>query len=218
MIAQRLRPIGWVASVAGAALSFYLVSLQVAAERAALETVERRIELTKRDIRRLETEFAARASLPQLEAYNGEVLALTAPTAKQYLTSEVQLASFDPNATGGGIGTPPGRTALASATTVPAPAATTPAAPAAPARPTLKPAVVMDSKSDSAPVVPAARRQPVLQAVAYVEPIAAAPKPAAKATKPAARIPTVEKVAMLDSTTLGDIARRAAKEAKADKR
>lgn len=208
MIAQRLRPIGWVASVAGAALSFYLVSLQVAAERASLETVERKIELTKRDIRRLETEFAARASLPQLEAYNGEVLALTAPTAKQYLTNEVQLASFDPNAMGPGAGSPPGRTALASVQAAPAAPV---AAPAAPGRPTLKPAVVTDTKIENAPVVPAARRQPVLQAVAYVEPLA-------KAAKPAARIPAVEKVAMLDSDTLGDIARRAAKEAKVAKR
>jgi hypothetical protein len=216
MIAQRLRPIGWVASVAGAALSFYLVSLQVAAERASLETVERKIEFTKRDIRRLETEFAARASLPQLEAYNGEVLALTAPTAKQYLTNEVQLASFDPNAMGPGAGSPPGRTALASLQTAPAAPVATPAA--APARPTLKPAVVTDAKIENAPVVPAARRQPVLQAVAYVEPIAPVAKPIAKAAKPAARIPAVEKVAMLDSDTLGDIARRAAKEAKAAKR
>lgn len=216
MIAQRLRPIGWVASVAGAALSFYLVSLQVAAERASLETVERKIELTKRDIRRLETEFAARASLPQLEAYNGEVLALTAPTAKQYLTNEVQLASFDPNAMGPGAGSPPGRTALASVQTAPAAPVAAPAA--APGRPTLKPAVVTDTKIENAPVVPAARRQPVLQAVAYVEPIAPVAKPVAKAAKPAARIPAVEKVAMLDSDTLGDIARRAAKEAKVTKR
>lgn len=211
MIAQRLRPIGWVASVAGAALSFYLVSLQVAAERAALETVERRIESTRRDIRRLETEFAARASLPQLEAYNGEVLALSAPTAKQYLTSEVQLASFDPNGVGGVGGTPPGRTALASAQTEAAPAAV---AAAAPGRPTLKAAVVTDAKTENAPVVSAARSKPVLQAVAYVEPIAPTPRAAAKP----ARIPAVEKVAMLDDGTLGELARRAAKEAKAAKR
>ena len=209
MIAQRLRPIGWVASVAGAALSFYLVSLQVATERASLASVERRIERTRNDIRRLETEFAARASLPQLEAYNGDVLALSAPTAKQYLTSEVQLASFDPNAVGNGIGTPPGRTALASAQ-VPAPNA---APAAAPARPTLKPAVVVDAKTENAPVVPAARRQSVLQAVAYVQPVESAAK-----ARPAARLPAIEKVAMLDDDTLGEIARHAAKEAKAGKR
>ena len=34
MSTRRLRPIGWVAGVAGAALGFYLVSLQVAAESA----------------------------------------------------------------------------------------------------------------------------------------------------------------------------------------
>lgn len=202
MIAQRLRPIGWVASVAGAALSFYLVSLQVATERAALETVERKIARTEREIRRLETEFAARASLPQLELYNGEVLALTAPKAGQYLSNEVQLAAFDPSLPGGGLAAPKAETALASLD---------PAAPV-PSRPVLQPAVVDDTRQADAPVVPAARRQPALQAVAYVEPVA----PARPAAKPPA---SGEKaVAMLDPNTLGELARRAAKEAKAEKR
>lgn len=95
MIAQRLRPIGWVAAVAVAALGFYLVSLRVAAERGALEAVDMRIVAAKRDIRRLQTEFGARASLRQLERWNGEVLALSAPTAAQYLVNETQLASLD---------------------------------------------------------------------------------------------------------------------------
>lgn len=210
MIAQRLRPIGWVASVAGAALGFYLVSLQVATERASLETTERRIETTRREIRRLETEFAARASLRQLEAYNGQVLALAAPTAKQFLTNEVQLASYDPGLPDRGLGT-----ALASAQ-VPAPG--TPAPVATPsARPSFKPAVVADAGTADAPVIPAARRQPALTAVAYTSDVAVAPRPSAPA-RPKVKAPSPQAVAMLDDDTLGEIARRAAKEAKAAKR
>src|SRR6476620_7706648 len=105
MITRRLRPIGWVAGVAGAALGFYLVSLQVAAERTSLEGVERKIASTHQQIRALETEFSARASLHQLEAYNNDVLALSAPKIGQYLASDVQLASYSP-AEGGDIGNP----------------------------------------------------------------------------------------------------------------
>jgi len=201
MIAQRMRPIGWVAGVAAAALSFYLVSLQVASERAALESTNRKIEITQRQIRHLETEFSARASLRQLEAYNNEVLALAAPKVDQYLTSEVQLASYVP-----GEGLPQAqKTALASAQT----------APAAPARPVLRPAVVPDAKSAGAPVIPAVKRQTMVQAVAMFDEL---PQPkriaaAVKVSKPQPAKPA--KVAMLDDGSLGEIAARAAKEAKA---
>lgn len=206
MITRRLRPIGWVAGVAGAALSFYLVSLQVAAERTALENTERSIAMTQRQIRALETEFSARASLRQLEAYNNEVLALAAPKLGQYVSSGVQLAAYSP-AEGGDIGKPAGATALASADAAPAPAN----------RPTLKPAVVQDAKTEGAPVIPAVRRPGALiQTVAMIEPIEpvlAKPKP-----KSAAKAPIVERVALLDDSTLGEMARSAAKEAKARRR
>ena len=203
MIARRLRPIGWVAGVAGAALSFYLVSLQVAAERTALESVERRIAVTQRQIRHLETEFSARASLRQLEAYNNEVLALAAPKVDQYLTNEVQLASYVP---GEGLPQPAAGTALASVQAVPAaPAAT-------PARPVLRPAVVANAKSENAPVVPAARRSPMLQAVALIEEL---PQPRTIPAKVKVVKVKPEKVALLDDGAMSEIARKAAKEAKA---
>ena len=203
MIAQRMRPIGWVAGVAAAALGFYLVSLQVASERAALESTNRKIEITQRQIRHLETEFSARASLRQLEAYNNEVLALAAPKVDQYLTSEVQLASYVP-----GEGLPQAQTpqtALASAQTTRT----------APARPVLRPAVVPDAKSAGAPVIPAMKRQTMVQAVALFEEL---PQPkriaaAVKVSKPQPARPA--KVAMLDDGSLDEIAARAAKEAKA---
>jgi hypothetical protein len=201
MITRRLRPIGWVAGVACAALSFYLVSLQVAAERTALEGVERKIAATHRQIRQLETEFSARASLRQLEAYNNEVLALSAPKVGQYLTSDVQLASYSP-AEGGDIGRPAGSTALASAEAAPAPAN----------RPTFRPAVVQDVRGDGAPVIPAVKTAPLIQTVAMIEPV---PAPESKSKpKPAAKLPTVQKVALLDDVSMTDIARAAAKEAK----
>lgn len=197
MIARRLRPIGWVAGVAAAALSLYLVSLQVAAERTALERVERRILVAHRQIRQLETEFSARASLRQLEAYNDDVLALSAPTTKQYLADEVQLASYAPE--GGATDTP--RVALASATPA--------------ARPVFRPALVQDAGEQGAPVIPAISRSAIIQTVAMIGPVdlLALTKP-----RPAAKTPAVQKVAMLDPASLGEIARRAAKEAKARSR
>ncbi|HZF43944.1 MAG TPA: hypothetical protein VEZ48_11110 [Sphingomonadaceae bacterium] len=94
MIVQSFRSVLWVGAVAGAAISCYMVSLRVAAERASLERVETRILLAKRDIRALDTELTTRGRLRQLERWNSDVLALTAPTEGQFLEGEVQLASL----------------------------------------------------------------------------------------------------------------------------
>jgi hypothetical protein len=95
MIAQRFRPLGWVAGVATAATALYLVSLQVAVERGKLEAVERQIASAQRELRQLQTELGTRASLRQLEAWNGEVLALSAPKANQFVRSAAQLSAFN---------------------------------------------------------------------------------------------------------------------------
>ena len=79
--AYRLKGIGWFGGCVAVVLGFYLVSLQVAAERKKLEGMDRKIEAAERDIRALETEFDTRANLAQLEKWNGETLALAAPTA-----------------------------------------------------------------------------------------------------------------------------------------
>lgn len=94
MIVQSFRSVLWVGAVAGAAISCYMVSLRVAAERAALERVETNILIAKRDIRSLDTELTTRGRLRQLERWNSDVLALTAPTEGQFLEGEVQLASL----------------------------------------------------------------------------------------------------------------------------
>ncbi|WP_322963160.1 hypothetical protein [Sphingomonas fuzhouensis] len=93
--AYRLKGIGWFGSCVAVVLGFYLVSLQVAAERKKLDDVNARIAAAQRDIRALETEFDTRANLVQLEKWNGDTLALTAPVAGQFVGDEAQLASLD---------------------------------------------------------------------------------------------------------------------------
>ncbi len=94
MIAQRFRALGWVMGIASAATGLYLISLQVAAERAKLEGVELKIAAAHRDMRQLQTELGTRASQRQLEKWNNEELALAAPRAGQYLRDASQLAGL----------------------------------------------------------------------------------------------------------------------------
>ncbi len=98
MITQRFRSFVWVAGAATAATVLYIVSSEVAGERARLEEVDRQIVKAERDIRQLQTELGTRASMRQLERWNGEVLALSAPSAKQFLQSEAALRLVDGSA------------------------------------------------------------------------------------------------------------------------
>jgi hypothetical protein len=107
MITQRFRPVGWVASVAAAATILYLISLQVATERGRLEEIDTKIASTTREIRQLQTELGTRASLRQLERWNSEVLALSAPGAGQFLNNEAALASVDQSSIGKQTATTP---------------------------------------------------------------------------------------------------------------
>lgn len=87
-------PILWTGGILAAALSCYLVSLQVASERAELERIERDIALVTRDIRELETEIGTRGRLSQLEKWNAGFLQLDAPEAGQFLEGSFQLATL----------------------------------------------------------------------------------------------------------------------------
>lgn len=98
MIAQRFRPVVWVVGCAFAATALYTVSLGVASERTRLEDLDRSIAMTRRDIRQLQTELGTRASLRQLERWNGEVLALAAPAAGQFRATEAALKTIDGSA------------------------------------------------------------------------------------------------------------------------
>ena len=95
MMARGFKPVGWVAGVAAAALGCYMLSLNVASERAELAKLERSIIAAKRDIRTLQTEFGTRGRLQQLESWNANVLALSAPTSAQFLDNELTLARFE---------------------------------------------------------------------------------------------------------------------------
>lgn len=94
MIAHRFKSLGLSVAVGTAALVCYLVTQQVASERAEVEALDRKILLAKLDIRKLETELQTRSRLPTIEGWNREVWGLSAPSASQYLHGEVQLASL----------------------------------------------------------------------------------------------------------------------------
>ena len=188
--AYRLKGVGWFGGCVAVVLGFYLVSLQVAAERKKLETVNGQIRSAERDIRALETEFDTRANLAQLERWNGDTLALSAPTAGQFVVSESALAALDVNQIGGQSGGPvqTAQLLVPSLPTLAVPVAT-PAPPAA-ARPVvdvavqavaaatpLKPVVIRASvrtpRSAEAAIVRAASTER-LAAVAKVRPQAVA--------------------------------------------
>lgn len=92
----RLKGLGWLTGAAMVAIGFYLLSSQVAAERKRLEQIDRKIASAERDIRALETEFDVRSNLAQLERWNGDTLALTVPTAQQFVRDEATLAALSP--------------------------------------------------------------------------------------------------------------------------
>jgi hypothetical protein len=60
-----------------------------------MEDLDQQIAMTQRDIRQLQTEMGTRASLRQLERWNGEALALSAPKAGQFRATESALKSLD---------------------------------------------------------------------------------------------------------------------------
>lgn len=200
--AYRLKGIGWFGGCVAVVLGFYLVSLQVANERKKLEGVNRRIAAAERDIRALETEFDTRANLVQLERWNGDTLALSAPTAGQYVADETALASLDVTAL---TGEPDMRTA---ALVVPS------GAPAlAPAQPAMT-LVAATAPLPAAPTVPAAAvvRTAAIATPIHVTPIAAARSVAAVAKVRPAAVAMLDRKLLSDST-LGDILASARAEA-----
>jgi hypothetical protein len=94
MSAHGFKSVYMAASVVGAALACYLVSLNVASERAELEDVEEKIVLAQRDIRVLQTEIGTRGRLAQLERWNARFIRLSAPSADQFVEGGFQLAAL----------------------------------------------------------------------------------------------------------------------------
>ena len=97
MAVSNFKGFGWLLCFATVSPACYMVSSQVAAERGRVEAVEAAILDAKRDIRGLETEFDTRANLAQLERWNGDVLALSAPRPEQYLRGDAALAGLQPS-------------------------------------------------------------------------------------------------------------------------
>ncbi|MGN6271025.1 MAG: hypothetical protein ACTHM0_14160 [Sphingomonas sp.] len=205
----RLKGLGWLAIAVIVALGFYLVSLQVSVERKKLEHVNRQIAEAEDDIRSLQTEFSTRANLAQLERWNGDVLALTAPTAAQYMANGQQLASLGGEMPGGA------QVQMASLVIPTLPVIATPtddAAPAADATPVKPSAPVVMAAAKPAPTpakVEVASARPAADPLAAIVKAAAAHP--ARATTSRAK---AEAVAMLDrkllsDSTLGDLMSRA---------
>lgn len=206
---KRLQSLIWVLLVALGALGAYLVSLKVATERNELMRVRTQIARAKGDIRYLETEFSARASMRQLERWNQDDFMYSTPTAQQYLAGEQQLAQLDgvqPN--GPDYVAPPVMVAMVQ----------TPAdLPSAPQKAPESPAATQ-IRSDIAVIreAHAADNVEKLERPKHKTPVQQA-KVDADVTKPNPIAKKAERMAMLDAkllddSTLGDLSAKAARE------
>jgi hypothetical protein len=196
MIARGFKSVLWVGAVGGAALGCYMVSLRVATERADLAKVDRQIVEAKRDIRSLKTELGTRGRLAQLEDWNANVLALSAPSSGQFVkdgyalarlqtraptieerASEVRMASLD-TAPAAPAASPDAAAKPESPPAVRKPARAAPAAPA----PAIAPRIVQAVAAAPAQRTPLVRRASFTPTLPDAEP-AAPVRPAAKPAK-----------------------------------
>jgi hypothetical protein len=187
MIARGFKSVIWVAAVGGAALGCYMVSLRVATERADLARVEGQIVTAQRDLRSLQTELGTRGRMTQLEDWNSNVLALSAPSSTQFVRDQVTLARLERREPT--VADQSAEVRMASAETG---AAATPADPdvaAPPAAPKAAPRVVTAVASAPPPPHPTLVHQASYtpEAQTKLKPAAATPAvaPDKKAAKPA---------------------------------
>lgn len=204
MIAKRFQSFQRLAAGTCAVMVLYMITSQVASERTDLERVDRQILSARKDIRQLQTELGTRASLRQLERWNGEVLALTTPDADQFVGSERALATLDRSGIVPGPRYAPSAVLMAmTSTPMPAPTSTTastsvPTAIVAPVASDAvgRPAAVIERR---ALIAEASKPQPVLAAVVKPEP------KRKEAKKP---IDSIE-AKLLDDGLIGELASRA---------
>lgn len=76
------------------ALGSYSLSLKVAAERRAVDRLERGNQQLAEQVKALEAELRVRMRLPQLQRWNDEVLGLVPISATQYVTDPLLLAAY----------------------------------------------------------------------------------------------------------------------------
>ena len=105
---MRFGSVGLIAGAMASAIICYTVSLRVAAERSGVAQMRRMIAADLKDIRALEAELRTRARLPQLQRWNDEVLAMSAPTSKQFANNAIALVSYAPKANAPSILPAPG--------------------------------------------------------------------------------------------------------------
>jgi hypothetical protein len=94
MAARKLQGIWLLLLVLAFAMTLYLLTVNVAATRSELARLNADISKTRSSIRYLESEFAVRASMRQLERWNADNFGYAAPVAGQYLRGEAELASL----------------------------------------------------------------------------------------------------------------------------
>jgi hypothetical protein len=193
MIARGFRSVAWVAAIGTAALGCYMLSLRVASERSELASLDHRIQAARQHIRMLHTELGTRGRLQQLEEWNADVLALSAPAANQFVRGNVSLARFDIRAPTVADRVP---VQMAAAETAPAPVQ-----PSAPVR-----LASADAALASGPAA-----APLVHRASLELADAAPAKPAAPAAIPAAsrHTPAPSSGALLDESTLRMIGRTA---------
>ncbi|GLV26037.1 colicin transporter [Sphingobium sp. Cam5-1] len=208
---KRLQSLIWILLVALGALGAYLVSLKVATERNELMKVQTQIARARADIRYLETEFSARASMRQLERWNQDDFMYATPTAQQYLGGERALANLDgiqPN--GPDYVAPPVMVAMVES---PADLPSAPqAAPASPAATQIRSDIAVIREAHAADNVEKIVKPAAKTAAEKAKDDADVSKP-----NPVAR--HAERMAMLDAkllddSTIGDISAKAARERK----
>ncbi|MFB0873747.1 MULTISPECIES: colicin transporter [unclassified Sphingobium] len=206
---KRLQSLIWVILVALGALGAYMVSLKVATERNDLMKVRAQIARAKADIRYLETEFSARASMRQLESWNQHDFLYATPTAQQYLGGEQALAHLDgvqPN--GPDYVAPPVMVAMVE---TPADLPSAPQkVPESPAATQIRSDIAVIREAHAADNVDKlekpARKTPVQQA--KVDADVSKPNPIARKAERMAMLDAK----LLDDSTLGDLTARAARE------
>ena len=211
---RQLQSIFWLLLVTFGALGAYLVSLRVATERNDLDRVRAQVAAVRADTRYLETEFAARSSMRQLEKWNADDFRYAAPTAAQYLEGERALASLDRVQPNGPVYVaPPVMTAM-----VESPADLPSAAEAATASPAASQirSDISIIKSAEAAELPAKKDDQPKLAAAKPAPKSEAGAKAAKAAADNAVARHQERMAMLDAALLGN-GLKSERKAKADR-
>lgn len=206
MSARSFKSVGWVAGIGAAALTCYMFSLSVASERAELAQLDSRIVALKQSIRTLNTELETRGRVHQLQHWASADFGFTAPSAGQFLDSEVTLAQLELPSQASPLEAP----VRMAAAPQPAPnmphvvQASAPSAASTPARP----AATVASQ-------PRAAQQPLLRqasvtrtsAPAQARPAEAQRTPAPRSTTPPQRA-TTRAASLLNERTLRELSAR----------